>query len=56
MIESYILALYLVESIVKNVCWVFFPVRVFEDKYCVLCDCLSFSDLLGNNFKRTLTC
>jgi hypothetical protein len=37
--------LYLViESILKKFCWVFFPLRVSQDKCCVSCDCVSLSD------------
>jgi hypothetical protein len=32
------------ESILKKLCWVFSPTRVSQDKSCVYCGCLSFSD------------
>ena len=30
---------------IKEFCWVFSPMRVSQDKYCVSCDCVSLSDL-----------
>jgi hypothetical protein len=40
---SFILALYH-ESILRKFCWVFSPMRVSQDKYCVFCDGVSLSD------------
>ena len=38
--KIFILTLYLVESIIKKLCWVFFPKRVSQDKLLSLfCDC-----------------
>jgi hypothetical protein len=38
------------EYILKNLCWVFSPKQVFQDKYCVYCGCLSFIDLCICNY------
>jgi hypothetical protein len=32
------------ESILKNLCWVFSPTRVSQEKIFIYCGCLSFSD------------
>ena len=43
---------------IKKLCWVFFPTRVSQDKYCVSYLCLVYLsvDLFNVNCKRTLTC
>ena len=38
-----ILALYSL-SILRNFCWVFYTMRVSQDKCCVYCDCVSLID------------
>jgi hypothetical protein len=38
------------ESILKKLCWVFSPKRVSQDKSCVYCGCLSFSDLYACSY------
>jgi hypothetical protein len=38
-----VLALYWL-FILRKFCWVFFPMRVSQDKCCVSCDCVSLSD------------
>jgi hypothetical protein len=38
------------ESILKKLCWVFSPKRVSQDKSCVYCGCLSFSDPYACNY------
>ena len=42
---------------IKKLCWVFFPMRVSQDKYCVSYLCLVYLsvDLFNVNCKRTLT-
>ena len=43
---------------INKLCWVFFPTRVSQDKYCVsyLCFVYLSVDLFNVNCKRTLTC
>jgi hypothetical protein len=38
------------KSILKKLCWVFFPKRVSHDKSCVYCGCLSYSNPYACNY------